>query len=73
MASMVKISAGCDGCHLPTVLRGDTRHFPPAVDLRSGVTASGSRGGVVDVELLLWLPTGRASGGARAGKPTPCR
>jgi hypothetical protein len=32
---------------------------PPAVDLRSGVTASGSRGGVVDVELLLWLPTGR--------------
>ena len=45
MASIVKIRPPQDGWHLPTVLRGHTSPFPPAVDLRSGVTASGSRGG----------------------------
>ena len=40
--------------------------------MRSAVTASGSRGGVVDNSCCGCLPAG-AIGGARVGKPTPCR
>jgi hypothetical protein len=59
MASMVKISRRVRRLAPADRPEGHTSPFPPAVDLRSAVTASGSRGGVVDVELLLWPPTGR--------------
>ena len=72
MASMVKIRRRVRRLAPADRAEGAHEPLPPAVDLRSAVTASGSRGGVVDNSCCGCLPAG-AIGGARVGKPTPCR